>query len=222
MKTFGRKRNQPVELPASGLTGRQLTAIAVAFALAIVLIPVGARAAQLVNAVITDPGGVNKATVDAGGNLHVAGAVTVNSSTPVAVTSADDPGRMAFQAIRNISMAGALGVAFVDVPTGKRLVITYVSGELILLAGQTARVELQVEGPGAGDHFFVPTLTGTTTFSYFAFLARRGDLRRLPGRVPHPSQRHRWQRVGHRFGVRLPHRLLSGPLQLKGRRRRPN
>jgi hypothetical protein len=35
--------------------------------------PRGSRAAQTINAIITDPGGTNQAAVDSGGNHHVAG-----------------------------------------------------------------------------------------------------------------------------------------------------
>jgi hypothetical protein len=49
------------------------TTIVIAFALAVTLWPVGARAANsLLNSVITDPNGTNKARVDSGGNLQVA------------------------------------------------------------------------------------------------------------------------------------------------------
>jgi hypothetical protein len=53
------------------LTTRQVTALVLGLLLAVVLLPFGAQAAQVVSAIITDPGG-NQATVDAQGNLHVA------------------------------------------------------------------------------------------------------------------------------------------------------
>jgi hypothetical protein len=51
--------------------------------LAFVLYPVGSRAAQLVTATITDPGGTNQAVVDSGGSLHVTWQVSADSSTPL-------------------------------------------------------------------------------------------------------------------------------------------
>jgi hypothetical protein len=79
-----RRRTQTTSTQAGllgpGLTTRQLTALVVAVVLAVVLVPVGAQAAQVVSAIITDPGGTNKATVDAGGNLHVAGGVSVDGT----------------------------------------------------------------------------------------------------------------------------------------------
>jgi len=50
--------------------------------LAFVLSPVGARAAQVLTAIITDPESTDQAIVDSGGNLHVTDEVSVDSSTP--------------------------------------------------------------------------------------------------------------------------------------------
>jgi hypothetical protein len=85
MKLFGKSRG-PGELPGSGLTGRQLTAIALAFALAIVLLPVGAAANAFISVFITDPTDTShQARVDASGNLQVAGSVTVANAPKVQV-----------------------------------------------------------------------------------------------------------------------------------------
>jgi hypothetical protein len=144
----------------------------------VVLVPVGAQAAQVVSAIITDPGGANKAAVDAGGNLHVAGQVTVDSSSPVVITSRDDPGRAAFGDLEFLDMDPGTRVAnaFVDVPAGQRLVITHVTGDLVLPAvgGQTPVNVVLNFAPPAGspsvDYHFVPSLIGTdVSGSHFAF-----------------------------------------------------
>jgi hypothetical protein len=66
---------------------RQITAIVVAILLAVVLVPVGAQAAQVVSAIITDPAGTNKAHVDASGNLQVGGTVNVGNTANVNVAN---------------------------------------------------------------------------------------------------------------------------------------
>jgi hypothetical protein len=89
---MNRRSEAPVEhtwLAPPGFTRGQLAAMFVALCLAVVLIPVGARAASLLNTVITDPGGVNKAKVDASGSLQVGGTVSV-AGTP-SVTVANSP-----------------------------------------------------------------------------------------------------------------------------------
>ncbi len=167
MNRFKRRRARTSDplLPGPTFSTRQTTAMVVAILLAVVLVPVGAQAAQVVGAIITDPGGTNKATVDAGGNLHVAGVVTVDSSTPVAITSADDPGRMAFAAHRVVLFSDSdpsLAQATFDIPEGKRLVITYVSGGVLLPTGEKpyeAFLSTRLAGGGA-DYDFVPTFTG--------------------------------------------------------------
>jgi hypothetical protein len=153
-------------LPASANNTRQFVALALAMILAVLLIPVGVQAAQTVNAFITDPGGVNQATVDADGSLSVAGNVTVDSSTPVDVTSADDPARMAFQddAVVNfaIGSGSAEWSAGENIPSGMRLVITHVSGQAFLRSTQKLiDVSLTVSSPGHASHFFIPTHTAS-------------------------------------------------------------
>ena len=150
-----------------------MTALILGLLFAIIVVPVGAQAAQVVSA-ITDPGGINQATVDADGNLSVAGNVTVDSSTPVGVTSADDPGRMAFTDQRLITiLSGSFSaIATIDVPAGKRLVITHVSGEIVLPTGQRPRtIALNVHTGGSNAvHRLVPTFTAPTPIhDYFAF-----------------------------------------------------
>ena len=69
---FRRRSMRTNELPSkTGETTRQLTALVAVLIVAIVLIPYGARAAQTVGAIITDPGGTNQANVDSSGNLLV-------------------------------------------------------------------------------------------------------------------------------------------------------
>ena len=143
---------------------RQFVALALAGILAVLLIPVGVQAAQTVNAFITDPGGVNQAAVDTDGNLSVSGDVTVDSTTPVGVTSADDPGRIAFQrTFGGFISPGAFAVQEgFNVPEGQRLVITHVSGDARLPTGQTLTdVSLQVLAGGVTVHHFVPAFNGT-------------------------------------------------------------
>ncbi len=133
---------------------RQVFVLIAVMVLAFALYPVGARAAQAVNAIITDPGGANEATVDAGGSLHT--------------TSADDPGRMAFQQERIVSIrsgAGASDRVHVNIPAGKRLVITHVSGHLVLPVGQKViRVSLvtTLGEPLLDGHSFVPIFAGNS------------------------------------------------------------
>jgi len=69
----GRGRLDPSLSTTARVGRRQPAMIVVAFAVALMLWPVGARAASsLLNTVITDPNGANKARVDASGNLQVA------------------------------------------------------------------------------------------------------------------------------------------------------
>jgi len=96
------RRSRPPRLDADPLAPRltagQLTALVVGLVAALLLAPVGAQAAAgLTDVVITDPADpARQAHVDANGNLRVAGSVRV-ADTPLAVTSADDPGRQVFQ-----------------------------------------------------------------------------------------------------------------------------
>jgi hypothetical protein len=120
------------------------------------------------------------AHVDANGNLQVGGTVgidpeanfvTVDSSTPVLVTSVDDPGRAEFHVSRAMFHEdgdGGISHAFIEVPAGKRLVITFVSGRAVLPGGQKL-IDVSMETTTVGNanaavHRFVPSFTGTTTF----------------------------------------------------------
>ncbi len=87
MRRRTRSRGTTDLLSGGGFTARQVTALVVAILLAVVLVPVGAQAAQVVSAIITDPGGTNKARVDASGNLQIGGEVTVGNqaASPVPV-----------------------------------------------------------------------------------------------------------------------------------------
>ena len=140
-----------------GFSPRQVTAMAVAFLLAVLLVPVGAQAAQVVNAIITDPGGTNQATVDADGNLSISGEVTADPHDPVAIMRADDPGRTAFQRQVLLSTNVSGDIELVDVPANRRLVITYVSGTARLPSGQSVSFSLEVNAGGYAEHAFVPT-----------------------------------------------------------------
>jgi hypothetical protein len=157
-------------LPAPENNTRQFVALVLAMILATLLVPVGVQAAQVVEAIITDAEGVNQAAVDAGGNLHVAGEVSLDSSTPVAVTTTDDPGRTDFQTTFFGEWADGNPFASDDfsVPQGKRLVITYVSGNLKLPAGQQL-LDLTLSNGAGLDHFFVPTRIATTGRDHYSF-----------------------------------------------------
>ena len=63
-----RASERPLE---PGTTAGQLTVLAAALIVAVVLIPFGAQAAQTVGAIITDPDGATQAHVDSDGNLQV-------------------------------------------------------------------------------------------------------------------------------------------------------
>jgi hypothetical protein len=86
---------------------------------------------------VTDPTNPSfQAHVDSSGNLQVGGSVgikttantvTVDSTTPVSVTSLDDPGRTPFQSVAGGGFVGGVATGGFTVPIGKRLVIQYVS-----------------------------------------------------------------------------------------------
>ena len=122
--------------------------MALALAMALVLIPVGAQAIQVVNAIITDPGGINQATVDPTGDLHVA--------------ASDGSGKAAFTfgaAMPSMPPGNLATNRAIAIPPGKRLVITHISGSAQLPAGQSvALVQLLVSTDmGNAVHYFVPT-----------------------------------------------------------------
>ena len=124
------------------------------------------------------------ASVDAQGNLHVAGTVTldpsipmtVDSSTPISTTSADDPGRRAFQFSGSGQWAALAVTAAVNVPADMRLVITSVSGSVDLPAGQDLlEVNLAIVDPHSGNVPFstpaiVPDHTGIDAFGHEHFV----------------------------------------------------
>jgi hypothetical protein len=144
---------------------RQITAIVVAILLGLVLYPVGAKAAALLNVVITDPGGASKAHVDASGHLQVGGTVGIDSSTPVSTTTADDPGRQAFGLSPTVFFDPSSTVAFYrfSVPEGKRLVIEFASEYARLPVGQrlvTARIFVHLNG-GIAFYDLTPVFVGT-------------------------------------------------------------
>jgi Ca2+-binding RTX toxin-like protein len=76
----GRARNRAQA--GSPSSPPQVVVLISVMVLAFVLYPVGARAAQVESATITDPGGTNQAVIDSGGSLHVTWQVSADSSTP--------------------------------------------------------------------------------------------------------------------------------------------
>jgi hypothetical protein len=129
-----------------------ITAMAVLVVGLILVGPVGAQAAAaLSNVVITD--GTNKAhqaAVDGNGNLQVAGSVQI-VGTPTVQVPANDPGRSPYLA--QVQWASGISASF-TVPSGKRLVVRYVSATMSVDHGQVYSLDL----PGA---LFVPVSIGT-------------------------------------------------------------
>jgi hypothetical protein len=80
------------QIGMQGFSTRQVTALAVAFMMVLVLLPAGARAASaLINVVITDPTNASRqAHVDASGNLQVTGGVNVANTPDVKVANSPD------------------------------------------------------------------------------------------------------------------------------------
>jgi hypothetical protein len=200
-----------------GFSTKQVTGMVVAMALAVVLYPAGVRAAQnLAGVVVTDPGGTNKAKVDASGNLQVGGTVNlggtpnvnvgnfpattsasqsgnwtvglsggtnvgidpsantvkVDSTSPLGVTSTDDPGRAAYQIEQDFQIQEPNQGAdiFFEVPVGKRLVIRFVSTSAYLPAGQQLLsgylVDTFVDGVGA-RYVLSPALTVSSSVDLY-------------------------------------------------------
>jgi hypothetical protein len=89
--------------------GRQLTTIIVALIVGIVMIPATAWAVSFTNVAITDPGGVNRAKVSAGGSLQIGG--TATEANPATF----------FRVFAGVS-DGQCTVAY-TVPTGKALIL---------------------------------------------------------------------------------------------------
>jgi hypothetical protein len=142
-------------------TGRHLTIMFVALVVGAVVIPASAWAAvSFSNVAITDPGGVNRATVDAHGNLQT----KVNGM-------ADSPGRSAFHV--------TLGVHFSDqspfgtnpaitVPSGKRFVIRDVNIYASVAPGQRVPDAVLNVGDSTGhtfSHAFLLSFVGAETAS---------------------------------------------------------
>ena len=101
-------------------SGAQLTVILVTL-IAVVALPVGAGAVlSFSNVAITDPGGVNRATVDAAHNLHT----SVNGGTvgvTGAVTATQTPPSLTFH--KQAAGSGSGCVTIATAPAGKALVI---------------------------------------------------------------------------------------------------
>jgi hypothetical protein len=164
---------------------RQVTALALAFMVVVVLLPAGARAANaLINVVITDPTNTSQqAHVDGSGNLQVAGNVSV-ANTP-GVNVANTPGvNVANTPDVNVANSGPLSVhedadvrAFntnltgvmsngegdegncdtypVSQPPGTRFVIEYVNAEAFGPAGSGPYLLTISTRIGFGTNFYV-------------------------------------------------------------------
>jgi hypothetical protein len=103
--------------------GRQLTTIIVALIIGIVVIPAGAWAAvSFTNVAITDPGGVNRAKVDAGGSVHVGdgtGPLSVDGTVTARPTSLS-----ALVHGANSATSASSCVPVLTAPAGKALIVT--------------------------------------------------------------------------------------------------
>jgi hypothetical protein len=115
------------------------------------------------------------AKVDANGNLQVGGTVGIDTSTTVATTSLDDPGRRAFQFSDQFDFTGVTGVLNIPVPENQRLVITTFSGQVSLPTGQALNeVALGTISPNSGSepifHEFVPTHVNSPGSERFTFV----------------------------------------------------
>jgi hypothetical protein len=106
------------------------------------------------------------AHVDADGNLQVGGTLGIDSTLPIATTSMDDPGRTAFldQVEPTFHQGSEQAGAVMDIPEGKRLVITHVSGSARMPSGQDligAALIMQLDGADLPTiHHLVPIFTG--------------------------------------------------------------
>jgi hypothetical protein len=161
-------------LGTGGFSARQIMTMVVALSLTFVLLQFGTAAAvTFVNAIVTDPTNPSfQAHVDSSGNLQVGGTVginptsnvvTVNSATPVSVTSLDDPGRNPFQAFSGGGFVSGVATGGFTVPTGKRLVIQYVSMQ-INLPPTDSLVDISIgtqQGCCGLKHRLVPFRLGT-------------------------------------------------------------
>jgi hypothetical protein len=94
--------------------------------------------------------------------------VTNPAASPALTSSVDDPGRIAYQSVQtppNCAGANGCAFAFAAVPTGHRLVIQHVSGELILTGTPIAvHVTLLSSISSPRSSFFVP-FVGLTNLS---------------------------------------------------------
>jgi hypothetical protein len=102
------------------------------------------------------------AHVDADGNLQVGGTLGIDSSTPIATTDAS--ARQSFQErlVANIPGGQFAGQASFTVPTGKRLIIQFVSAGWVVAAGdRIGQVTVDTETDGVvATHHFAAVFTG--------------------------------------------------------------
>jgi hypothetical protein len=165
MRRRTRSRGTTDLLSGSGFTPRQVTALVLAVLLAVVLVPVGAQAAQVVSAIITDPAGTNKAHVDASGSLQVgdgSGALTIDGDVSVdgAVSSQPTAPAEPFEDFSRLLPNGQTGeFIFGPVEADTKLAITSITvanhgpNDEEALVSSYAVHALDCESPGAGVDF---------------------------------------------------------------------
>jgi hypothetical protein len=107
------------------------------------------------------------AHVDADGNLQVSGevgidpagnTVSVDSSTPLSVSTIDDAARQAFEEAGTVGFATSVATLEFTVPEGKRLVIEFASFSVDIPTGQQV-LEFRIQTRRVG-HLLVPSSTG--------------------------------------------------------------
>jgi hypothetical protein len=158
MKGHTRSMTKTKELSAGAtFNTKHVTWLFLAALMTMMLVPVGAQAAQTVSAIITDPEGTNQAEVDDGGNL-----LTRVTNTPLPVT-----GSVEVEGTPTVNVAGGSpwhtrdsctfdGVAAncpISIPSN--VVIDTESVEVSLPTGQQARVRLQALSGGPAS-LFIP------------------------------------------------------------------
>jgi hypothetical protein len=123
-----------------------MTVLFVSLFIAVVAVPVGATAAQLLNVTITDPEGTNQASVDTDGDLHVE---VGNTSLPVQFQGT---GRFEHVPAEPFRMKGIIGLEVgesfdgtkVQVPAGKMFVAEHVAAIVNVPPGQKAEISIGV------------------------------------------------------------------------------
>jgi hypothetical protein len=144
-------------------SGGQLTMIIVTFAV-LLLFPIGAWALTFSNVAITDPGGVNQAKVDANNNLYTAThdavsgvAAKVNSfgqlsvAASGSVTATPTPPDSSYNAVPVLfgEAGGACHSVTPTVPTGKALMVTSVTVDILSVITGPVGVQIGSATPGS-------------------------------------------------------------------------